>query len=295
MRNGLLILVLLCGMTSQGQFFQASDTLNKKRLTGLVITETLGYAGSILMLNELWYKYYDRTPFHFFNDNSEWLQMDKAGHAMVSNYLGLVGYKTLRWSGLPKSKALWYGGLLGSAYLLSMEALDGFADEWGFSLGDIAANSMGSATFMLQEHFWDEQRIVLKFSAHLTDFAQIRPSLLGYNTAERIFKDYNGQTYWISVNPSAFFSKNTHLPAWMNVAVGYGATNMISGRESDNPLPQQYQRYRQYYLSLDVDFRRIPTRKQWLKPILGLLNIIKVPAPALVIEKRGIQLKGLYF
>lgn len=290
-----MIILVISGLNCSSQFFHASDSLNKKRLTGVVITESLGYAGSMVMLNELWYKYYDRTPFHTFNDNPEWLQMDKGGHAMVSSYLGLVGYKTLRWSGVKKSKALWYGGLLGSGYLLSMEVLDGFAEEWGFSFGDILANSFGSASFMLQEHFWDDQRIVLKFSAHLTDFAAIRPSLLGYNNAERIFKDYNGQTYWISVNPASFMKENTWMPAWLNVAAGYGATNMISGRESDNPLPEQYQRYRQYYLSLDVDFRKIPTNKAWMKPILGLLNIIKVPAPALELSKHGMRWRGLYF
>ena len=39
--------------------------------------------------------------------------------------------------------------------------------------------------------------------------------------------------------------------------------------------------YRQFYLSLDVDLRRIPTRSVLLKRVFYALSIFHLPAPAL--------------
>ena len=54
-------------------------------------------------------------------------------------------------------------------------------------------------------------------------------------------------------------------------------------------------RYRQYYLSLDVDFTKIPTKSKLLKTTFGLLNMVKMPFPALEFSKNGIKGKGFYF
>jgi hypothetical protein len=62
-------------------------------------------------------------------------------------------------------------------------------------LPDIIANASGTALFVL----WKEQRITPKFSFHTTQYAQYRPNVLGSSLAEQMLKDYNGQTYWLSV------------------------------------------------------------------------------------------------
>jgi hypothetical protein len=56
-----------------------------------------------------------------------------------------------------------------------------------------------------------ERAITPKFSFHLTDYASKRPDVLGSNLPERIIKDYNGQTYWLSVNLHSFF-KQSKIP-----------------------------------------------------------------------------------
>ena len=61
-----------------------------------------------------------------------------------------------------------------------------------------------------------------KFSFHTTKYASLRPNVLGSSLSEEIFKDYNGQTYWLSVNLHSFF-KSSKLPKWLNLAAGYGA------------------------------------------------------------------------
>ncbi|MBK9017787.1 MAG: hypothetical protein IPM82_29150 [Saprospiraceae bacterium] len=78
--------------------------------------------------------------------------------------------------------------------------------------------------------------------------------------------------------------------------MGYGADNIYGGFENkweteDGVVfeldPDRYPRYRQYYLSLDVDWTKIPTRHRWLKLSLRALNFLKVPAPALELNTLG--------
>jgi hypothetical protein len=84
---------------------------------------------------------------------------------------------------------------------------------------------------------------------HLTDYASKRPDVLGSNLPERIIKDYNGQTYWLSVNLHSFF-KQSKIPKWLNLAVGYGADGMLSGNGENTTLAalDSAQRSRQFYL-----------------------------------------------
>src|ERR1043166_9398894 len=58
----------------------STNHFSKKRFSVVIGTEAALYSGSLLALNQLWYKDYPRRSFHFFDDNNEWLQMDKCGH-----------------------------------------------------------------------------------------------------------------------------------------------------------------------------------------------------------------------
>jgi hypothetical protein len=270
------------------------NLFNKRRFALVVSTEAALYTGSLIGLNELWYKDYPRSSFHFFNDNSEWLQMDKIGHATTAYYVGRIGVGFMKWTGVSRKKAIWYGGMLGSLYQSTIEIMDAYSSEWGFSVGDFAANTIGSLLCVGQELAWDDQRIVLKYSFQQSRYAYYRPELLGKNLKENVLKDYNGQTYWLSVNPASFMSKETRFPKWLNVAFGYGAEGMTGGEFNppyiDGSGNQIYfDRYRQYYLSLDVDLTRIKTKSRFLKTIFYGIGFIKIPAPALEFSKYGVR------
>jgi hypothetical protein len=107
-----------------------------------------------------------------------------------------------------------------------------------------------------------------------------------------MLKDYNGQTYWLSGNISAFLPKSSKFPKWLNVAVGYGAEGMTGAYTNPatapdgTPIPAS-ERYRQFYLSIDVDFSRIPTNNKTLHTILCVVNVLKFPFPALEFNTRG--------
>lgn len=277
-----------------------STSFNKKRLALVVGTETTLYSSSLAGLNELWYKDYPRSSFHFFDDSKEWLQMDKVGHMVTSNYIGRIGIGLMKWSGVERKKAIWYGGMLGSLYQSTIEVLDGYSTQWGFSVSDFAANTIGSLMVVGQELAWDEQRIVLKYSFQQSEFSKYRPNLLGNNFQENMLKDYNGQTYWLSVNPSSFMSRETKFPKWLNIAIGYSAEGMTGGEFNPPYIDAQgnqiyFERYRQYYLSLDIDLTRIKTRSKFLRTVFYSVGFIKIPAPALEFSKHGVNAEWLGF
>ena len=304
----IFIFILLLIISGKGNIIYAqeadssgyiSDTLNKKRLTLVTATGATLYAGSMIGLYSLWYKDYPQSSFHFFNDNNEWLQMDKAGHVTTSYYIGLIGYSTLRWSGVPEKKATWYGGLTGLVYLTTVEVMDGFSEQWGFSPGDMAANTLGTALFISQQLAWHEQKFVLKYSFHGSPYAQYNPDQLGSTLPQRMLKDYNGQTYWISANISSLGLQHTRFPKWLNIAAGYGAEGMTGATSNPteiNGVPVPYsERYRQFYIAPDIDLSRIPVKSKTLKLILNTIGFIKIPLPTLEFNKNGVKFHPLYF
>lgn len=288
-RTVAILLVLSGSGGAYGAVSQQADSTERHpgRLLGVTLGGGTVIAGTLIGLDQAWYSSYQRVPFHFFNDGNEWLQMDKVGHAYATYSVGLWGDHLLRWSGASRSTSLWAGGLLGTAYLTAVEYMDGRSSGWGFSVWDMTANVSGSALYIGQELAWGEQRISMKYSAHLTDYADQRPDLLGRGLAERILKDYNGCTFWLSANLEQFGC--AHVPPWLNVALGYGADGMVMAE----PGPGSY---RQFYLAPDVQLSRIPTKSKVLRTAFLVLDRIKVPLPALEIDGRGkVRGHALYF
>ena len=287
MKKAILAILLILSVLSASAQDTLVDKARVRRNVSIVLgTEAALYAASMTGLYFAWYADYPQSNFHFYNDNGEWLLMDKAGHLATSYIVGSFGYELLRDAGLDEKRSIWFGGTLGLAFLTTVEVFDGFSDGWGFSWGDMAANTLGSALFIGQQFLWHEQRITVKYSFHPTHFADIRPDLLGDNLIQQTIKDYNGITIWASCNfKSLFLNKESKFPAWLNFAFGYGATGMTGGfdnalEHNGTPIPY-YDRQRQFFFSLDVDFTKIPTNNKFLKYTFKVLNIFKVPFPTL--------------
>jgi uncharacterized protein YfiM (DUF2279 family) len=279
---------------------------NKKRIRFLAIGNAAAYTGSMLALNEMWYKDYPRSSFHFFNDNKEWLQVDKVGHAYSAYVASRASMEMWRWAGVKRNQRIWIGGMSGAFYQTIIETLDGFSAEWGWSWGDFAANMFGSGMLVSQELLWDEQRITFKFSTHHKSYPQGElgaraNELFGKSFTERIFKDYNANTHWLSANLKSFFKKS-NLPGWLNIAVGYGAEGMYGGDDNrwvdKAGIPHNrtdVPRYRQFYLSPDVDLTRIKTKSKALKVAFFVLNSFKFPAPSLELSQGKLKGNWIHF
>ena len=179
-----------------------------------------------------------------------------------------------------------------------VDVMDGYSRGWGFSWGDMAANTGGTALAIAQDMLWKEQRMRLKFSSSPTSLAQYRPELLGSTFGEQLLKDYNGQTYWLSVNIASFLGHRHSFPKWLNVALGYGAHNMLGGHENPSHpgCYPQLNRIRQYYISLDIDLSRLPIKAPWFKAVSGVVGFIKIPSPTLEFNSDGqFKMRAFYF
>ncbi|MFZ1558642.1 MAG: DUF2279 domain-containing protein [Saprospiraceae bacterium] len=300
------------GSLSSQSYLTPSDTLNKKRFNTALGFTAATYATFSVILYNTWYKKFDRSSFHFFNDVDEWKQMDKIGHTHTAYFQSALWYKGAKWTGLNEKKSIFTGMICGTLFQSTLEVMDGFSSKWGFSIPDMAANIAGVSGFALQQHYWQDQRITLKVSSipvsyssdpilsestsSTSSLSTRADQLFGANYFESFLKDYNAQTYWASVNVHSFLQKGNKWPVWLNIAVGYGAENMFGGFENrwsedgqnfiaDNLI---YPRYRQFYIGLDVDLPKIKPKNPFLKTIFSIINIFKIPSPALEINTQGI-------
>lgn len=294
-----ILLIIILAVFGFSLFGQDSTIHYQKRKRILTYGATAAYAGSMTLLYQAWYKNYDQSRFHFYNDNDNWMLADKFAHGFNSYQLSRLGYETSQWAGYSNNTSVWIGGATGFTFLTIVEILDGFSAEWGASPGDLAANTFGSALFIAQEKIWHEQRIGLKLSYHNTKYPQYRPDLLGDNFMENILKDYNGLSVWLSGNLKSFWP-DSKLPDWLNIAVGYNANGMTGAATNSmsyygNPIPE-FDRTRRFLLSPDIDWTKIDSDSRFVSLLLKGLSFIKLPAPALEWNKRkGLRVHMLYF
>ncbi|HMM11843.1 MAG TPA: DUF2279 domain-containing protein [Bacteroidales bacterium] len=301
----LIIVLHACAVNISAQDISArrhwlipSDTLHKPRLRLVLGTTTVGYVATFYGLNDLWYKGYPRSDFHWIDDGGEWLQLDKAGHMITPYQTSRLFAGTLRWAGVEPRKAALYGGLAMFMVSNTIEVFDGFSAQWGASGWDIAANFAGAGLMTAQELLWEEQRISLKVSLTFIDYPagplhDRARHLYGASVIQRAIKDYNSINIWLSVNPASFGLPMGRF-GWLNFAAGYSIDNVYGGYNNKwTDKNGQYhdfshlKRTRQLYLSPDIDFSRIRTNSPGLKTLFQVLNVFKVPAPALELNTRG--------
>lgn len=272
-----------------------SDSLKvRKILAGSGIG--ISWAGSIGALWHVWYAKTDRSPFHFFNDGKFWMQMDKAGHLYSAYELSNVTNDILTWSGVASRQSVLLASGIAIGYQTTLEIFDGTSKKWGFSMYDFGFNIAGAALFTSQELLLHEQWILPKFSYTPSPYAQLRPEILGSSFGERLLKDYNGQTYWLSMNPFLRSTKSL-FPSWLCFSLGYSVDAKLKG-DTDTYTHSDGTNYvarREWLLSMDLDFSRIPVKKPFWKKVMKQLNYLKLPFPALKLSGGKLTAIPIYF
>ena len=298
------------------QLFNHSKNKNNTRYYSLLSLSAATYIGGAVGLYSVWYSDYDSVKFHYFDDRGEWLDMDKVGHFFSAYYETKFAFQAAHWTGLNRKKSLLIGAISSTLIQGTLEVMDGLSSGWGFSKADIAMNTMGTSLFAVQELVWNEQRISMKYSVSRPNYSEKEwvegfpkssiksraKELYGTSLAELILKDYNGQTLWMSTNISSFIPES-RIPKWLNIAVGYGVENVIGAYHNDWDYTNNKRfsgdklipRYRQFYLSLDLDLTKIKTKNPLLKTALYLLNAIKIPAPTLEYSQGQFKFIPMHF
>lgn len=276
MKTKLLALFLIITLNSTWAQ-QPNDSIVLRNVKIMAGGGAVVYAGSMVALNQLWFKDCPWVGFHTINDNSDWLQMDKFGHATTAYHINLLGNESLRLIGLDAKQSALYSGAFSLLYMTSIELMDAGYEGWGFSWGDMAADLGGTTLYTVQQLLWDEQRISLKYSFHPTEYAQYNPNDLGDNLMSQALKDYNGITIWASFNvKEILLGTENDFPEWITLDFGYGAKGMIAPQPTND-----FERVRQFYLSPGIDLAKLPIENRYLKALLRTLSFIKLPSPTL--------------
>jgi hypothetical protein len=299
--TSMLVCFALVVQVRAQNFFEPSDSINKNRLIVAHATAGTLYSASMIGLYQIWYKNQEALGFQFFDDSRDWLQMDKFGHTYSAYWLQNRTFALYRWSGMSQRKALWWSSGFSVLYMNTFEIMDGFSQDYGFSVADVAANTFGIGLFTAQQALWSDQYLTMKFSYSHSPYAQYRPNTLGSTTPERLLKDYNGQTYWLNLNLGKITPETWHIPDWLCLSFGYSISEKL---KSDNPFYAvefnnqmfEFNAYRRYFFSLDIDLSKLPVKKPWLKSLLANVNMIKIPLPTLELNPRnGAKFYGVYF
>ena len=314
----LLICMFLQQSCPAQSFWEIPDTFQSNRFWTAAGIGTVLYGAAVIGLNEAWYKDYPRSNFQFFDDWNEWKNIDKLGHIYTGYFESYLSYKAARWTGLSERKAAWTGFGVGILLQSTIEVLDAFSSQWGFSVYDFGANVIGSGSFLAQQLIWSEQKFKWKVSSNLASYSNTMiqstsgetttslrlraDELFGTSKAERFLKDYNAQTIWLSSNLHALGLVSS--PKWLNLAIGVGAENMFGGFNNEWSIDGQnfvldsknYDRSTQLFLAPDLDLSKIQTGSKLFNSLLDILNIFKFPAPSLEWHSgNGIKVHWLYF
>jgi uncharacterized protein YfiM (DUF2279 family) len=290
--RSLFSILFLAGLAPQAisQPADSSSTINPNRLKTVILGTGVAYTGIMIGLSSVWYSQYDKQEFQFFDDSGEWLQVDKVGHFYSAFQFSSIGSHSLQWSGVSKKKSDLAGSITSFVAISSIEILDGFSAGYGASASDLLANAVGAGFYLGQQALWHETRIYPKFSFHKTSYAGQRPEVLGSTFMEQLIKDYNGQTYWLSADVDKFIK----FPKWLNLAVGYGAEDMLYANEQDN-INNGLNPYRQVYVGIDFDLTAIKSRSKFVNTLIYLANMVKIPAPTLEFSQGKVKAYFFYF
>ena len=280
----LFLSFFLIGFSSEAKQTLKNDSIKKGRI--VIVSSSLGLVlgGSYLYIENSWWSE-KQTAFHFDNgsDKVYALNVDKAGHFMGGLQAAEVFSESMRWAGMNKKQALWFGATFGSGLQLAIEMKDAYAPYWGFSTLDLTIGSAGAFLPIAKYYFPTLRAFDVKFSywkQHNTywDLENQR----GKNPNKYAWQDdYVNQTYWLSVDLNHF---NEKIPEWLNIAIGFGLDETQYLDEYNTKIGGE----NEWYIALDYDIPKM--LKGWdskiAKKIKHWLNYFHFPAPTIRISPK---------
>ena len=295
----ILVLIFISVFSTDSKSIDTLKLKKNKKFYTFLAAEGIVLTGGITYLSKQWYSDKKRVSFHFYNDLRGWNQVDKFGHFYASYIESDIGYSLMKKFNFSEKKALYLGGFQGLILETPIEIFDAYYDGWGFSLSDMVANAAGSLFFIFQQKIFKEQIIKPKLSFSRSKYARVANGYLGKNNiVSEFLYDYNGYTFWFSISPRSIFPRSK-IPKWFNVSFGYGSDGMIGEFKNLSSYKgieiPNFERFRQFYLSLDIDFSKIKTNSKFMKAVFTTLSYIKIPLPTLEISQKKIKGHFIYF
>jgi len=225
---------------------QEEGGLRWRRLTAL--------GGAGLAIHYVGFRYFDRAWYQGQRqDHIRWLHdwegdtylhLDKGGHFMGGLFLSTGLRDAFGWAGFGTRSAAVLGTLTSWAALLEIEMRDAYFDQWGFSIPDFTANTLGAAIPLIHTLLPASQVIGFKFSywpsSQYLDHDRRREGNRPH--AEYAIDDYEGMTFWMTLAlDEVLRGKARQLwPDHLGLAVGYGASGMHGSNVKSRGRDRQY-------------------------------------------------------
>ena len=227
--------------------------------------------GIIVLNQQAFWRYAKEVRWHVSNDPPYAMHIDKFSHMYVSAAGSGLMTSAYEWSGLSKKTSAWLAGGLSLAAGLAIEMEDarhGNDPQYGFSPGDLAGDVIGSSLPLLRYYY----PIARRFDVKLSIWPSASYKAGAYKT---IADDYESQYYWLSADVHDVLA----LPAWLNLALGFGCENLYHDAYSvPNPAGAPYT---DIYFSPDINLKGIPIDGSLWQAISSVLSYVRIPFPTL--------------
>lgn len=254
-------LLLLLAAAAGAQPLPSDTTDSSAERTAFVAAAGVGVSGYEWVRR----RHIDPRPTAPFEVRYDWTYSrwaDKLGHAYSTGVQTEAWAAAYRWAGHGDNAAAGLGAVTAFGYMTVYEALDGFDRGTGFDPADIAANAVGAGLVVARAHVPALDAVRLKLSYWPSG-----------GTCDASC-DYAGQTMWLTVNPHALAPESIKdvLPAWLNLAVGYGAREGdVNAGFAESVV----------YVGFDFEPAGLPLSGPVWETVMPWLRHVHVPAPAL--------------
>ena len=254
------------------------------RFAGVTTAMAASYTGIFLYEKSQWWDG-QGSGFHFDSHLNYARNFDKISHFYAGEVQALINTRALEWSGVPHGNAALWGSITSLAAQTHVEIHDGFSRSWGFDWYDQAANTLGAAWFYAHDRVPTLRRFDVRWSYY--------PSNVWLDNLEArqeegnmFADDYSGHSYWMSMRVHDLLpgAAGRLWPEALHVSFGASLHDWTDETWSDwqngrGPDPDAYVAY---YVSLDLDWRKIIPRDSWLGRSTGdFLNRFHLPFPAI--------------
>ncbi len=269
-------------------FFKNATSFNKLRFYGVASTSLAALVGNYIYMNNAWWTG-QKVNFHFDGgtgiknlftlgpDAKYAKELDKFGHCYGGRIVGDLFSEAFRWSGKSEKASYVWGGILGVSFEFFIEIKDGFSPDWGFSIYDIMAGSIGSFYPYFQSKSKFLNALDYKFSYFRVDdyyFKSIKRSAT-------LQDDYMNQTYWFTFNPKRF-KPQSNWPKWLGISIGLGVdnklNNLYTGIFNNGDLGKGGY---EFFIAPDIDFTGLLPKKPFWQRLAKVLNYFKFPTPTI--------------
>jgi len=199
-------------------------TSDIKPLTTLYVCGT--YLATLVALhvyqeNTIWTA---KSSFRIRDNFDESLSANYGGHMIAAYFISYVSEEALLASGVSTSLSPIYGALMGLAYQVYVEVLDGYGADYALSPYEMYSNITGAVYYLASHYSPFLQNFVPKFNYYPSTWFGDLPKA-GSKTP---IDDYSAWNFWICVNVPHLLSDNysSIWPKWLDLDVGYSARNL---------------------------------------------------------------------